>query len=452
MLLSLRTITIFVFIIYFALTCYTGYFLLGKSHVKDGVKYTHRKLSLPDDGEDWNPWGEEFEREKKTYPYIGVENAYKISPIKFSRNQSLDFKKQFYKETNLDAVQQSELYTIEIWGKAAIGFFLWEHILGGDKLKIKMDGIWSYGFKRIENLKLKFRTGPGVITTTAPKHVKHLVLILNGRSDDKISFAKMWLDFLPQFRQLHSVLLILLGNEQCHNEWLIPYMAKYGGLVNSTFIVYDSPLVDNVNFYSWPLGVATYRGFPKVDPKKLDLQNSRPYVCNFLGSIYPHTSREKLLNVIQKNNLTDFCFIKARYEWQPKETKNSLSIYIQSLHLSDLTLSPVGMNSECYRIYEAMSLGSVPVVENVMTPGICSASKVLAGAPPPPLRLLKSYNAPLIYINDWGQLPDIISKELKMSLEEKIERRMHMIQWYENFKLHLRENFLSVLKDNILRR
>ncbi|GFT71082.1 ribitol-5-phosphate xylosyltransferase 1 [Nephila pilipes] len=432
------------------LTCYTGYILLkNNNHIKDGVKYTYRKLSLPDDGEDWNPWGEEFEREKKSREKKEKSKEYKMErdKIKLSTNET-DFKKEFYKERKFDAIQQS---TVEIWGKAAIGLYLWEHVLGGGKLESKMDGIWSYGFKRIDNLKLKFRTGPGVITTKAPNDVQHLILILNGRSQEKVSFAKTWLDFLPQFRNLRTVILVLLGNEQCHNEWLIPYMAKNGGLINSTFIVYDSSLVDNNNFYQWPLGVATYRGFPKVDPKKLDLQNSRPYICNFLGSIYAHTSREKLLNVIEKNNLTEFCFVKTRFEWQPKETKNSLSIYIQSLHLSDLTLSPVGMNSECYRIYEAMSFGSIPVIENVMTPGICSSSKTLM-APPPPFRLLKTFNAPVIYINDWSQLPALIAKELKMTLAEKIQRRMQMIQWYENFKLHLRENLLSVLKDNILRR
>ncbi|GIY97710.1 ribitol-5-phosphate xylosyltransferase 1 [Caerostris extrusa] len=445
MLFSLRTVTIAVFIVYCVLTCYTGYILLrNNNHVKDGVQYTHRKLSLPDDGEDWNPWGEEFEREKKTFIFQ------KASPIKLLTNQSLDLRKQLTKYAKFDASQSSESYNVEIWGKAAIGLYLWEHILGGGKLENKMDGLWSYGFKRLDNLKLKFRTGPGVIPSKAPSDVQHLILILNGRSDDKVTFAKMWLDFLPQFRNLRSVILIILGNEQCHNEWLIPYMTKSGGMVNKTFLVYDSPLVDNVNFYQWPLGVATYRGFPKVDSRKMDLENSRPYVCNFLGSIYPHSSREKLMNVLESNNLTQFCFIKARYEWQPKETKNSLSIYIQSLHLSDLTLSPVGMNTECYRIYEAMSFGSVPVVENVMTPGICGDSKALIGSSP--LRLLKSLNAPIIYVNDWSQLPDIISRELQMPLEEKIQRRIKIVEWYENFKLQIRENLLSVLKENILRR
>lgn len=108
------------------------------------------------------------------------------------------------------------------------------------------------------------------------------------------------------------------------------------------------------------------------------------------------------------------------------------------------------MNTECYRIYEAMTFGSVPVVENVMTPGLCGDSKAVQASSP--LRLLKSLNAPIIYINDWSELPDLISKELKMSLQEKINRRIKLVQWYENFKLHFREQLLSVIKDNISRR
>lgn len=49
----------------------------------------------------------------------------------------------------------------------------------------------------------------------------------------------------------------MLGNEHCENDWLVPYSAKAGGIINTTFIVYDSQLVDNVHFYQWPLGVAT---------------------------------------------------------------------------------------------------------------------------------------------------------------------------------------------------
>ncbi|XP_054721801.1 ribitol-5-phosphate xylosyltransferase 1-like [Uloborus diversus] len=440
MILTLRLVTIVVFFAYLTLSFYTGYILFkSNSSVKD-VEFTHRKLALPDDGEDWNPWGEEFERD----PPLNYRSFIaQKSSLKWS-NQSLDFGKQFYKAKSDEFNQPSETHNVEIWGKAAIGLYLWEHILNG-KIESKMDGVWSYGFKKIENFKFKFRTGPGVITTKAPNDVEHLILILNGRSEDKVSFAKMWLDFLPQFNNLKSAILIILGNEQCHNDWIIPYTSRAGGLVNKTFIIYDSPLVDNVHFYQWPLGVATYRGFPKVDPKQLDLENARPYTCNFLGSVYAHSSREKLLNVIQKYNLTQFCFIKGRNEWQPRETKKSLSIYIQSLRLSDLTLNPVGMNSECYRIFEAMQFGSVPVVENVMTPGACGNSKGIMA--PSPLRLLKLYKAPIIYINDWLELPDLIKKEQKMTLQEKINRRIKLVQWYENFKLNLKEQLLAILKE-----
>lgn len=126
-------------------------------------------------------------------------------------------------------------------------------------------------------------------------------------------------------------------------------------------------------------------------------------------------------------------------------------MYIESLNLSDLTLSPVGINSECYRIYESISLGSVPVVENQMTPGLCGddIEGILA---PSPLRLLKTLNAPLIYINDWSELPNVIAKELNMPLQEKINRRIRLVQWYENFKMYFKEQLLSVIKDNIARR
>lgn len=126
-------------------------------------------------------------------------------------------------------------------------------------------------------------------------------------------------------------------------------------------------------------------------------------------------------------------------------------MYIESLNLSDLTLSPVGINSECYRIYESISLGSVPVIENKMTPGLCGddAEGILA---PSPLRLLKTLNAPVIYVNDWSELPNVIAKELNMPIQEKINRRIRLVQWYENFKFYFKEQLLSVIKDNIARR
>lgn len=60
--------------------------------------------------------------------------------------------------------------------------------------------------------------------------------------------------------------------------------------------------------------------------------------------------------------------------WQAGESEDSLNFYLDILKSSDLTLCPVGFNSESYRIYEAMSVGSIPVIEDKTTPGQCDSS------------------------------------------------------------------------------
>jgi len=79
--------------------------------------------------------------------------------------------------------------------------------------------------------------------------------------------------------------------------------------------------------------------------------------------------------------------------WLPLESEQSRQLYLDIVLQSDLTLSPVGLNTECYRIYEALSLGSIPVVEDIMTPGECDASNAAS-----PLRQLKKMNAPVLYL------------------------------------------------------
>lgn len=90
----------------------------------------------------------------------------------------------------------------------------------------------------------------------------------------------------------------------------------------------------------------------------------------------------------------NFCIkIVVCARWQPLENEQSRQLYLDTLLQSDLTLSPVGLNTECYRIYEALSLGSIPVVEDVMTPGECDTSSAAS-----PLRQLRKMNAPILYL------------------------------------------------------
>ncbi|CAB3983742.1 Hypothetical predicted protein [Paramuricea clavata] len=329
----------------------------------------------------------------------------------------------------------TEIFEVEVWGKAAIGLYFWEHIMEGN-LKSKETDLVRLGEKIIDNVKFSFRTGPGIIPQTVPKNSQNVILILNGRVREKIKFAEMWLKSLQMLPNIKNVAVILLGNEQCNNNWLLPYMVKQGGLVNIAYIVYDIPNQGNTIF-QWPLGVATYRNFPKVILSESDISHHRQYMCNFLGTVYPNSSRETLQKIFYEHKLYTICYLRLRETWQPTESKETANEYYHALLHSDLTLSPVGVNTECYRLYEACSYGSVPVVEDIQTPGNCLNT---------PLKLLKYYNAPFIYLKSWAELPEILEKEKQLTLEQKIQRRENLLRWYWKFKRKLQQSFVVQIK------
>ncbi|CAI5785527.1 Uncharacterized protein PODLI_1B038981 [Podarcis lilfordi] len=191
----------------------------------------------------------------------------------------------------------------------------------------------------------------------------------------------------------------------------------------------------------------SYRYFPVVEPSWSMLHTPRPYQCNFLGTVYKNSTREILVDVLKQNGLDKLCWISAREEWWPQETNESLRNYHDALLQSDLTLCPVGVNTECYRVYEACSFGSVPVVEDVMTPGNCGNSSVSHSAP---LQLLKTTGAPFIFIKNWKELPALLEKEQNMTLQQKIQRRKQLMEWYRQFKAQMRQKFISALENSFL--
>lgn len=144
------------------------------------------------------------------------------------------------------------------------------------------------------------------------------------------------------------------------------------------------------------------------------------------------------------------CWLKYPFHsfclrWLPQETADSLRQYQTALAQSELTLCPVGINTECYRIYEACSYGSVPVVEDVQTPGTCAAG------PNSPLRLLKAAGAPFIFISDWKELPAILERERGMSQEQRVDRRRRLLEWYASFRQQMKERFTEVIEETFFK-
>ncbi|CAG2162200.1 unnamed protein product [Oppiella nova] len=316
--------------------------------------------------------------------------------------------------TNEHLSNNSDIISIEIWSKASIGFYLWQHILKGS-LETRAEGNgYVSGALKTSRFRFKFRSGP-LLTTDSLQHMsgRHLILVLNGRDKHKIQLASDWLSSVDRLKEkIVNIGVVVLGDEHCHNSWLRPYLQSNGGFVKFVFIVYDWKQVDNRVIYQWPLGVATYRQFPTPDSAHMSVEASRPYACNLVATIYPDSSRLEVLNLL-KEKYRNICIIKERFEWQPKETPDSLNYYVEALRLSDLTLSPMGMNHECYRIFEAMAYGSVPVIEenvNHLKKTNCDSKTAF--------RLLKEQKAPFIYVSNWTQdLPNILNNEQTLSLD-----------------------------------
>ncbi|XP_037743418.1 ribitol-5-phosphate xylosyltransferase 1 isoform X2 [Chelonia mydas] len=323
--------------------------------------------------EEWNPWEGDEKNEQ-----IASQQRYETNL-------------QILK--NMKSQQEQTDLKVQIWGKAAIGLYLWQHILEGLLEPADVTAQWREGSIKGGKTHFSFITGPAVVPGYFSVEAENVILVLNGREEAKITYATQWLNYaqtLIQTRKLRHVAIVLLGSEQCNNEWIHPYLRRHGGFVELLFVIYDCTWVNEEDIFQWPLGVAT---------------------------------------------------------WQPQETNESFRIYQDALLQSDLTLCPVGVNTECYRIYEACSYGSVPVVEDVMTPGKCGNSSIYHSAP---LQLLKTMGAPFIFIKNWEGLPAVLEKEKNMSLQEKIQRRKKLIEWYRHFKAQMRDKFINILENSFL--
>jgi hypothetical protein len=90
--------------------------------------------------------------------------------------------------------------------------------------------------------------------------VDNVVLVLNGREKSKAFYATQWLVYaqnLVQMKKLRHLAVVLLGNEQCDNDWISQFLKRNGGFVELLFIIYDSPWINGMDVFQWPLGVAT---------------------------------------------------------------------------------------------------------------------------------------------------------------------------------------------------
>ena len=70
---------------------------------------------------------------------------------------------------------------------------------------------------------------------------------------------------IPTMPSIEGVGIILHGSETCDNDWLRPFLRNETGDIGTeqykirfVFVTYATDLIDNVNVFQWPLGVAAY--------------------------------------------------------------------------------------------------------------------------------------------------------------------------------------------------
>ena len=342
--------------------------------------------------------------------------------------------------------KSKELY-VEIWSKAAFGQFLWENIFNGGIDKTLGDSLYIEGSTHISNITFLFRSGPSLkIESLNQFSIENLILLLNWRTEDKINYSLSWLQEVDRKNELRNVGIIALGNEKCHNDWFLRFF-QIIDKIRFLFIIYDWVLVDNKVIFQWPLGIATYRDFPPSKPGSLNIESVRPYLCNFIATVYPKSSRKEIQIFFKSHqNYTNRCLIKTRPKWTSSESDQSLDYYVNALQLSELTLSPIGMNHECYRILEAVEYGSIPVIEvnlSHVKSSSCDPNQVY--------RIFHEFNAPFLYVSNWTQeLPTILNNQASKTEAQKVAERVQLIKWYHRFKIQIRNRLIHVIQNNFL--
>mmetsp|Transcript_24544 Transcript_24544/g.52065 ORF Transcript_24544/g.52065 Transcript_24544/m.52065 type:complete len:437 (+) Transcript_24544:382-1692(+) len=214
---------------------------------------------------------------------------------------------------------------------------------------------------------------------------------------------------------------------------------------------------------------------PRIDAWKSLQQNqteeettlsapSRKYAFNAIFSDVEDTSRKRLANVISTRR--EESLITA-LQVQPKEASSrplplptynliydrddsdiprkeqrlEASLEMQVIQDSIFTLSPIGRNPQCYRLYEAVEAGSIPVV-------IRDDLHVADAETNPCRRVLKHWqDAPIVILDSWDELYPTMH-DLLENLEELDKMQSDLLTWYEDYMTAMVEEFEDYILDS----
>jgi hypothetical protein len=377
---------------------------------------------------------------------------------------------------------------VEVWVRAAIGHYLWSHVLGGPAA-LAVDGtmVRSVGTVTVtvrgtakDTVAHQFpeltaderqQQQSAVVVLTAiavpaaqsrSSTVERIVLVLNGRTPEKVVDALRWIDYvLENCSQLRRLALVLHGSETCENEWLLDALRsrpRLAAVLSTIWMVYPDPAfvsalargaagsgATGVVVRDWPLGVAHYRGFispvsllAEHEQKAARAPGHRRHLCNFIGTLHGDDRGEMSAAV------GSLCEVQLRANWTEEESAARATAYRAVLLASDATLCPSGRHPLSYRLIEAATLGSIPVVvplpktaEEQQTGSITCRSSDVVWSP------YRQPGVPLVFAATWPEAVVELRKLAALSDAEMSARREDLRRWLQSFEGKLRNDLVD---------
>ncbi|KAG1710071.1 hypothetical protein DVH05_017079 [Phytophthora capsici] len=329
--------------------------------------------------------------------------------------------------------------------------YLWHDLLGpyfDPRVETPVGDPWT---RRVDELNLEFRM----------IHNAHELRNLPAKSN--LLVAAQSLDCIHRFFEDKALPLeprvgfLTLSKENCNNpnpeRFLDNAAIKFGLMPYG-----DCALVDGKRFVSLPLGPSFEHGFPLNahhlnPPLPLATGIGRKFLLNLMvswtiekptrvqamiaalevcGDLERSTRANSRRCVVEHNDML-FKALQAvdkrlgtAWRWY---LSTAPAAYVSTLQQSVFTICPLGKNPEQYRIWEALSSGSIPIVEEL--PAQCQPPGVFFHpAYPDSWRcvpedvhgVLHRLDAPVLFVSDWKRdLPRLMNKYFTKNDESNSE-------------------------------
>lgn len=203
---------------------------------------------------------------------------------------------------------------------------------------------------------------------------------------------------------------------------------------NDSDVSIDMQLIPNVilrEFYSskynYPAFALGSRFEFEPVPEILSKASHRPIMFNFMGSVLPdkEPDRVHLQEVLRNNRWDQFTTrIHIFNELVRDPNMTTQYEYRNTLLASSFTLAPVGTADDCFRFWESIEAGSIPIfVRRVVR----SYKKYHC---PDAFEDVLATNPPIILLSTWDELPAFLEKVKESEIEDM---RQRLSLWNHDF-------------------